>query len=307
MQKIKFILPAMAFIFISSPSSAKDWNNAINCLGFIHKYSNYNAFDIANSASDNFKSNFKSELLKNDSDAKFQNKILVSSFENSIEKTIEAFGKKDIDYETYIKALKWNKIDKENIVTCANFIGADKNIANLFLKAVNKFLIENAAVNVEIFDKIIATKNNKESLEKFGPFIQLIKSNDELYSYLSTTEFKDIFEYPEFKLTMPTKENDVKKACLLPNHEVIPLGVYEVTTAYPVKAQEKEIQGAVSVVAWVDEDGNVNNAEIKSFSDPVFNADSVVKTALNTKFIPAQKDCAFISSKYTFNIIFKIR
>lgn len=293
--------------FSSSTSYAKDWNNAINCIGYIHKYSNSNAFDIANAASNTFKSNFKSELLKNDNDAKFQNIILVSSFKNSVEKTIEAFGGKDIEYETYIKALKWNKIDKESIELCANYIGADKNIANLFVIAVNKFLLDNAALNVEIFDEIIELKKNGGSLEKFVPFIQLIKSNDELYSYLSKTEFSDIFEYPEFKIIKADNKNILNKACPYPNHDPIPLTLYNVAAAYPKKAEDSEKEGDVVVIASVNENGITNFAEIKSFSDPIFNADSVIKTAYNVKFIPAQKDCAFISSKYTFNISFKIR
>ncbi len=303
MNKLLLYLILISF-FIYTPSFAEDWNNDINCISMVHKYSDYNEFKIANKAKDDFTNQLSNEIIKGANRPKNQNKLLILSFENSIKEYINAFEGKDIEEETYFKALKWQKIDKNNIEKCANYIGANANLANQFENAVQKFLIENLGATADGFERIIELKKNRSSIDGYKPFIQLIKSNDDLYSYISKSEFKDILNYPEFKNLAAKNIYIIDSACPLPNRDATPIAFYDIQAAYPIEALNFEINGKAEIDAYIDSEGIVKSVEITSYSSNLFNSDSVKKAAINTRFIPAQKDCVFVSSKYTFKLHF---
>jgi protein TonB len=75
---------------------------------------------------------------------------------------------------------------------------------------------------------------------------------------------------------------------------------------YPEEAKNKKIEGKVFVLAFVDEKGDVVNAEVIKSANPILDS-AAVKAVRQVKFEPGKHEGKKVKVQVTVPIVFKLR
>ena len=94
--------------------------------------------------------------------------------------------------------------------------------------------------------------------------------------------------------------------CFIENGDVFKYQNFDMGDIYPTEAENKGINGRVTVRINIDETGNVESSEFIQASDPIFLDTKILNVLSNLKFYPKISNCITESGHYTFSMNFMV-
>lgn len=232
-------------------------------------------------------------------------------------------------FDIYLEEIKNLSKTEINFVAIERELGAQNQsfkdcLTKLELKDQNYDRIRDA-LQAKYFESVSVFDAKAEEFIANEDYVDSINSKLKRFSQiLSDVNLESGFlkERPEVKLRlkefMPIikgqldgkyedqkKQNPDQKCFLKPSH-LIPVSGFDFDNAYPARALESEMSGAVTIKSVVNNYGEPISIEFVSASHEFFTGDSVRNAAMKRLFRPNVQNCIPMGGEYTYNVRFSV-
>ena len=154
--------------------------------------------------------------------------------------------------------------------------------------------------------------NLSNKLDKLIEFVRFHKSNLIFFLIFLFVVFYKAFPYTASDIYWDVSKSIYRKAirfdqCQGKNYDVKSIRQFNMNRAYPRDAENKEIEGKVSLKLFIDNNGNIEKINIIESSPKGVFEKSAIDAAKHMVFLPKTVDCVNYPSDYRLNIFYKMR
>lgn len=148
-------------------------------------------------------------------------------------------------------------------------------------------------------------------LEKFISFVRFYKSNLIVFLVFLVVIFYKIFPYTVsdiyWDISKPLYRSAIRfDQCQGKKYDVKLIRQFNMNRAYPRSAEDKGIEGKVSLKLFIDKNGDIEKINILESTPKGIFESSAIGAAKHMVFLPKTIDCVNYPSEYKLNILYKM-